>query len=68
MRVLQSASETPPDTDPAKQFIIPAGDVAHIRTWLKYGMKTAQVAEVYGVAVSEVEHALRTARKRPVSD
>ena len=34
---------------------------AHIRTLIKYGMTVAQVAEVYGAAVSEIEHILRKA-------
>lgn len=32
-----------------------------VRTWVKYGMTASQVAEVYGVAVGEVEHILRKA-------
>lgn len=33
--------------------------VARIRTWLKYGMTVTQVAEVFGVAVDEIERAMR---------
>jgi hypothetical protein len=38
---------------------IPKSEVARIRTWLKYGMTIVQAAAVYGVAVDEVERALR---------
>jgi hypothetical protein len=41
--------------------VIPAAQVARIRAWMKYGMTAAQVAEVYGVAASEIERILRTA-------
>jgi hypothetical protein len=32
-----------------------------IRSWVKYGMTAAQVAEVYGVAVDDIERILRKA-------
>jgi hypothetical protein len=32
---------------------------ARIRAWVKYGMTPRQVAEVYGVAVGEIERILR---------
>jgi hypothetical protein len=32
--------------------------VGRIRAWVKYGMTAAQVAQVYGVAVSEIERIL----------
>jgi hypothetical protein len=41
---------------------IPAADVPRIRAWLKYGMTVAQVADVYGVPVGDVEHILEKAR------
>jgi hypothetical protein len=34
---------------------------ARIRTWVRYGMTAHQVAEVYGVAVGEIERILRKA-------
>ena len=34
---------------------------ARIRTWVRYGMTVHQVAEVYGVAVGEIERILRKA-------
>ncbi len=38
---------------------IPRSQFARVRTWVKYGMTAPQVAEVYGVAVDEVERILR---------
>ena len=38
---------------------IPWSQFARIRTLAKYGMTVAQVAEVYGVAVGEIERILR---------
>ena len=38
---------------------IPRSQFARIRTWVKYGMTAAQVAQVYGVAVADIEHILR---------
>jgi hypothetical protein len=40
---------------------IPASRFARIRTWVKYGMTVADVAQVYGVAVEEIEGILRDA-------
>jgi hypothetical protein len=40
---------------------IPRSQFARIRTLVKYGMKVAQVAEVYGAAVGEIEHIIRPA-------
>jgi hypothetical protein len=37
---------------------IPASQLARIRAWVKYGMTVAQVAEVYGVSVGEIERVL----------
>jgi hypothetical protein len=34
---------------------------ARIRTWVRYGMTARQVAEVYGVAVGEIERIVRKA-------
>jgi hypothetical protein len=52
-----------PATDPKPELAargeIPASQLARIRTWVKYGMTAAQVAEVYGVPASEIERALR---------
>jgi hypothetical protein len=38
---------------------IPASQVARIRALVKYRMTARQVAEVYGVAVGEIERILR---------
>jgi hypothetical protein len=38
---------------------IPRSQFARIRTWVKYGMTVAQVANVYGVARGDVERILR---------
>ncbi len=42
----------------SKGRAIPTAHLARIRTWLKYGMRIAEVAEVYGVDVGEIERAL----------
>jgi hypothetical protein len=40
---------------------IPRSQFARIRALVKYGMTIAQMAQVYGVAVGEVERILRQA-------
>jgi len=40
---------------------IPRAQFARIRALVKYGMTVAQVAEVYGVTVGDVERILRNA-------
>jgi hypothetical protein len=37
---------------------IPSSQFARIRAWVKYGMRAAQVAGVYGVAVDVIERIL----------
>ena len=37
---------------------IPPSQVARIRSWVKYGMKVAQVAQVCGVSIGEIERLL----------
>lgn len=37
---------------------IPASDLPRIRTWLKYGMTTAEVAQVYGLTPDDLERLL----------
>jgi hypothetical protein len=39
---------------------IPRSQFARIREWRRYGMTAQQVAEVYGVAVGEIERILRS--------
>ena len=40
---------------------VPRSQFDRVRTWVKYGMTARQVAEVYGVAVDEVERIIRKA-------
>ena len=51
-----------PETAPASSMIqaISAPQVPRIRTWLKFGMKLRQVAQLIGVDAKEIEHMLRT--------
>jgi hypothetical protein len=66
-RVLTSALPAPVQAEreapvSAKQQTtpeIPRSQFDRVRTWVKYGMTAPQVAEVYGVAVDEVERILR---------
>jgi hypothetical protein len=68
-RVLTIASPAPVHAEreapvsPKQQMTpeIPRSQFDRVRTWVKYGMTAPQVAEVYGVAVSEVERILRKA-------
>ena len=53
--------ETPVIPEPQATREIAQSQFARIRTLIKYGMTTAQVAEVYGAAVSEIERILRKA-------
>jgi hypothetical protein len=46
--------------EPPMRLTIPQSQVPRIRTWLKYGMKVRQVAQLIGVDASEVERILRT--------
>jgi hypothetical protein len=47
--------------EPRATHAIPRADVARIRIWVKYGMTTREVAQVYRITVDEVERALRGA-------
>jgi hypothetical protein len=53
--------EAPISANPPMTPVIPAAQFARVRAWSKYGMTAAQVAEVYGVAASEIERILRIA-------
>jgi len=44
---------------------IPRSQLARIRAWVKYGMTIAQVAQVCGVAVAEIERILRYPSAKP---
>ena len=48
-----------PVTPAAPACEIPRSQFARIRTWVKYGMTIAQVAQLYSVAVGEIERILR---------
>jgi hypothetical protein len=51
------AAPVNPEPRPTRE--IPRSQYARIRTWAKYGLTIAQVAEVYGVAVGVIERILR---------
>jgi len=56
---LPDGSETAIARSPSASEIIPRSQLARIRAWVKYGMTIAQVAQVCGVAVAEIERILR---------
>jgi uncharacterized protein with HEPN domain len=57
---VRAAVETPVSVKrPAPE--IPVSQFARIRAWVKYGMTAADAAQVYGVAVEEIERILRKA-------
>jgi hypothetical protein len=55
-----AAVETPVTRKPPAPKI-PASRFARIRTWVRYGMTASDVAQVYGVAVEEIERILQKA-------
>ena len=57
-RVHHETVAPPAMPKPATGSEIPASQLARIRTWVKYGMTVAQVAEVCGVPVAEIERLL----------
>ncbi len=60
--VVRREALRPPDArNPPAAAEIPAAQLARIHAWVKYGMTVAQVAEVYGVAIAEIERMLRKA-------
>ena len=59
--VRRDDAETPVIPEPQATREIARSQFARVRTLIKYGMTTAQVAAVNGVAVSEIEHILRKA-------
>jgi hypothetical protein len=52
-------SRAPVDSEQRVRPAIPKSQFARIRTWVDYGMTTAQVAAVYGVAIDLIEDILR---------
>ena len=59
--VRREEAETPVIPEPQATRAIARPQFARIRTLVKYGMTAAQVAEVYGAAVGEIERILRKA-------
>ena len=59
--IRHEAVEVPVATEPQTTREIPRSQFVRIRTLVKYGMTVSQVAEVYGVAVGEIERVLRQA-------
>ena len=55
-----AAVEAPVSLEPPAPKI-PASRFARIRTWVTYGMTASDVAQVYGVAVEEIERILQKA-------
>jgi hypothetical protein len=51
-------TETPVIPEPQATRAIAQSDFARIRTLVKYGMTVAQIAEVYGATVGEIERIL----------
>ena len=56
--VRREDAETPVIPEPQATREIAQSEFARIRTLAKYGMTVAQVAEVYGAAVGEIERIL----------
>jgi hypothetical protein len=56
-RILTSAA--PAEPEPAMSTAIPASQFSRIRAWVKYGMTISQVAQLYGVAVGEIERIVK---------
>jgi hypothetical protein len=59
--VHHARAQAPVDPQPPMPPAIPASDFARIRTLVKYGMTIPQVAQIYGVAIGEIEHILQKA-------
>jgi len=56
--VRREDTETPVIPEPQATHAIGQSEFARVRTLVKYGMTVAQVAEVYGAAVGEIERIL----------
>jgi hypothetical protein len=59
--VRQEVVEAPVSREPPSTPAVPRSQFARIRALVKYGMAVAQVAEVYGVAVGDIERIIRRA-------
>lgn len=62
LRVVRSPPAVPEATaEPAPAGrLVPESHFPRIRAWLKYGMTVRQVAEVYGVAASDIERLVQS--------
>jgi hypothetical protein len=56
--VRHEPATAPPRRAPRASRAVPRSHYARIRTWVEYGMTAAEVAEVYGAAVGEIERLL----------
>jgi hypothetical protein len=59
--VAQQAVAAPVSPEPPATHEIPRSEFARIRALVKYGMKVAEVAEVYAAAVGDIERIIRQA-------
>jgi hypothetical protein len=57
--VRREQAEVPTGSQQPMTGEIPSSHFARMRTWVEYGMRTAQAAAVYGVAVGVIERILR---------
>lgn len=57
--VPQPVIEVPLSIAPSAPHEIPRSEFGRIRAWVKCGMKAAQVAEVYGANVGDIERIIR---------
>ncbi len=53
--------KAPVSPEPQTTREVPRSQFPRIRSWVKYGMTAAQVAEVYGAAIDDIERILRQA-------
>jgi hypothetical protein len=60
----REAVDAPLSPGPPTMCEIPAAHFTRIRAWVRYGMTASQVAEVYGVAVGEIERILKRLSNR----
>src|SRR5205823_14400716 len=59
----EPAVETPVGSEQPITPEIPASQFRRVQTWVKYGMTVAQIAQIYGVAVGEIEQIVRKPRR-----
>ena len=59
----EPAVETPVGSEQQTAPEISASQFRRVQTWVKYGMTVAQIAQIYGVAVGEIEQILRKSRR-----